>query len=313
MMRLKIPSLITMSKTRAANLGFTLLSTLLTVGALGYLVYRERATLLDHVWRIYPAPLLLAILIYALDVMWAAVLWGSILNRLGCRIKFLQHYRFYCLSHLAKRIPGTLWYIANRATLYSESGVDMKLTTAASGMEFALILISAACTTLVFSLPILAAHHVPTWVIGLVFLAALLCIHPRVMRYLFGLLNVEASSFDFKDLLRWTIGYIVMWLLGGVMFYFMASIYYPLPWQAVSYIVGAWSLVGLVSYLLLLSPTNFGVTEIGLSLLLTSIMPAPVAVVAAVTSRILTTLVDLLMGIAWVAINQRWPSLTRKY
>lgn len=287
---------------RPLNALFALVSLVITLGSMGYLIYRERARLFEYPWQINPTALLLAIFFYLLTVLCAALIWGDIINRLGAPISWRRHYRYYCLSNLAKRIPGTVWYIASRATLYAQDGVDLKLPPIASAMELALLQISGIIVSLFFSLSILAQYEVPLWAMALVFLGALGLIHPRVMGCFFRKLKVEVRAFRVRDILVWISGYILLWLIGAMILFNVVNIIYPLPLHNFGYVLGSWALVSMLSYLIVLLPSNLGLTELGLSLLLAQIMPSPVAVAAALLSRLLTTFLDVVTAGLWMAI-----------
>jgi glycosyltransferase 2 family protein len=301
---------------RPLSLLFTLASLSITLGLLGYLIYRQRDLLISYRWQIRPGALLLAILFYFLGVLYASFLWGMILNHLHGRISFIRHFRNFCLSNLAKRIPGTVWYVAGRAALYSQDGVDAKLTSTASAMELALIQMSGVIISLLFSLSILARYQVPIWVMLLAFLGALALIQPRVISWFLRKLKVEASAFRFQDILRWTLAYLLLWPLGASVLFETANMIYPVPINLFGYFLGCWALIALLSLLVFFLPSNLGVTELGLSLLLARVIPPPVAIATAILGRVLMTLLDIVFAAVWIVISERskalHPPITQK-
>ena len=72
-----------------------------------------------------------------------------------------------------------------------------------------------------------------------------------------------------------------------------------------AYLIGCWSLVGTLLVVVFFLPSNFGFTEVGLSLLLSAVMPSSLAVLVAVLSRLFTMGFELLAaGLALPLI--RW-------
>lgn len=287
---------------REIGLLATLLTVLASSGVLGYLIYRERAVLFTYDWRIRPVALGLALALHPLTILLATANWAAILNRLSRPLPFLRHYRYFCISNAARRLPGTVWYIASRATFYQQEGIDARLTSLASGVEYALVTLAGLILGGAFSMSILAAYHVSPWLMLLALAGILFLVRPRTIAGLFRILRVEAGQFHLGDLARWTFGFSLSWLLGGLMLFLVANILIPLPVRQLPYVMGSYLAVIMVTRLLIFSPSNMGVTEIGFSLLLTTVMPAPVAVVTAVLLRVIATLMDIIHAGVWLLL-----------
>jgi len=86
-----------------------------------------------------------------------------------------------------------------------------------------------------------------------------------------------------------------VWIMGGVSLFFIGNAIIPISLSNLGYVIGVWSLVGVLSFVLFFLPTNLGFNEIGFSLLLAQIVPSPIAVLIAVASRICTTIFDLVI------------------
>jgi len=275
---------------------------LTTGGILGYLLYRQRDLLLSYEWQFYPIPAVVSFLLFSLDLLLVAVVWGWIMNRLGRRLSLIQHIRTYCISNIAKRIPGTVWYIATRAQMYRQEGIDIRLTSIASGMELAVAVISGILVSILFAVQILRQYQVNLLVLGFVLLAGAFVMHPRVIGWIFRLLKVECGLFRYKDVLELVAAYMLAWILGGMVLFAIGRAIYPLPYSELDYVIGSWALVGVVSSALFFSPINLAVTEIGLSLLLTNIMPSPIAVILTVIARILLIVFEIVWVGFWLVL-----------
>lgn len=305
--RRRLQALMTTRK-REIGLLATLLTVLASSGVLGYLIYRERAVLFTYHWRIRPAALGLAIALHPITILLATANWAAILNRLGKPLPFIRHYRNFCISNAARRLPGTVWYIASRATFYQQEGIDARLTSLASGVEYALVTLTGLILGGVFSMSILAAYHVSPWLMAAALAVILFLVRPQTIAWLFRILRVEAGQFRLGDLARWMGGFSLSWLLGGLMLFLVANILTPLPLSQLPYVMGSYLAVIMVTRLLIFSPSNMGITEIGFSLLLTTVMPAPVAVVTAVLLRVLATLMDIVHAGVWLLLPQAGQS-----
>lgn len=281
----------------------SIIISLAAVAVLGYLVYRQKEMLLSYPWQINPALFLLSFFVFSIDLMLVAVIWGWIMNTIGRRLDYRKHLRYYILSNIAKRIPGTLWYLASRAQFYKNEGIDYRLTSLASGVELAISIMSGVLASLIFAIPIVLNYGLNPLALAGILLAGILLLHPRVTAFVFRLLKVEAVHFGYGTTIQWLIAYIPAWILGGTVLFILANSFMPLPLQQAGYVIGSWSLVGIVSYLLFFSPSNLGVTEVGLSLLLANIMPSPIAVILAITTRIAIIFYEIIWALIWLNVK----------
>ena len=89
--------------------------TLAAVAMLGYLLYRERETLLPRLMTIEPRQLIPLVLAYLADLIIMIIAWAAIANAFGVQVGLARHARIFCVANAARRLPGTLWYIGSRA------------------------------------------------------------------------------------------------------------------------------------------------------------------------------------------------------
>jgi hypothetical protein len=75
-------------------------------------------------------------------------------------------------------------------------------------------------------------------------------------------------------------------------------------------LIGSWSLVGTLSFLVFFLPSNLGFSEVGWSLLLATLVPSALAVVVAVVNRIIVLIYEIVTvaGILLLIRLARRPS-----
>lgn len=280
---------------------------------LGILVYRQRDVLFAYKWQFRPLPILLSISVFSLALFWASIVWGWIMNNLGTKLSYQKHIRNYIASNLAKRIPGTVWYVASRSQLYHSEGLSIKVTAVASGMEMVLITLAGILVVLALSTQTVMQYHISPIVLIIIFILGVVIIHPKVIKWILLRANVEVSAFDYKFIIKGILYYIVCWLLGGIVLFEIGNIIYPISVGSLIYFINSWTLVGIISTILFFSPSNFGITEIGLSLLLSNIIPSSIAVIIAIASRIFMIVIEIMWAgiFLWLKLPAKKP-LTQK-
>jgi uncharacterized membrane protein YbhN (UPF0104 family) len=273
-------------KSRAFRLVFSITTIIMTVGILGYLVLREKDTLANYVWTIRWELLPLSFFFYVVSLVFVVVVWIQILESFKVNLKFLAHLRFYCISNLMKRLPGTVWYVAWRMHMYSQNGLSAKIIALASGLEMAIYIISGILVSVIFSMPILIQTTGGVLGIALLLVINGILFHPVIIRWLLKKAGSSIVDFDYYHLLRWVSFYILNRLVGGSILFCSINLFYPLPLEYLGYVIGCHTFTGIFSLVLFFFPTNFGFPEITLSLLLSSILPSSLAVVIIVVNRL---------------------------
>jgi hypothetical protein len=285
---------------------------LLSLAILGFLLYRERVLLLQIQWRFDPLLITGAFLAYLFGLGIAILVWADLMQRLGSTLPYTTHIEYFCLSHLAKRLPGTLWYIAGRTYLYKQAGESMRLVTFASSVEMVIMILSGVLTSLLFIGYALAElTHLPWWGWSVLTVLGLLLLHPLSLRYWIRRFNIGAlPTLAYRYLLFWLCLYTLPWVVGGVVLYAICNAVTVVPLSALPYLIGSWSLVGTLSFLVFFLPSNLGFSEVGLSLLLATLVPSALAVVVAVVNRIIVLIYEIVTvaGILLLIRLARRPS-----
>ncbi len=267
----------------------TIFAIVFTVAILGAMVYREREILFTQKWSVHWTALLGAFLIYSVCLYLTVKIWTWIVEAMGVYIQFGKHFRYYCISLLARRLPGTVWYIAYRSQMYQKEGLSIQPTSLASGVELAVSIISGVIISVLFAIPLLKQFQAGVIGIWFLLLLCLVFLHPRIIGWILKKFGSSIERFEYKKILLWVVAYIVSRAFGGTLVFAIVNILYPVSLSNLMYIIGGWSFIGVLSNVLLFSPTNLGFTEVSLSLVLSNIMPSSIAVIVAVLSRITTT------------------------
>lgn len=263
-----------------------------------YLVLRNKEVILENKWEFRIEFLVAAFLLYGLSLFIGAYIWGELLKKLGINIGFKENFRHYCINMLARRIPGSIWYVVYRTQVYSRYGVSASLPTLASGIEMVIAIISAILVFFVFSFQVLEQYVSGPWLLIGIILVGLSILNPKVLRWIFLKFGHNIELLNIMNLVIWTILYFVMWVLSGTIMFFTINTLTDLPWKYLSLVIGGWAFIGATSYLLLFLPTNLGFSEVSLSLLLSSVIPSSIAVVVTLFSRICLLVFEIL----WVSL-----------
>ncbi len=282
--------------------GIAITLTALTAAGLGIFLYNNLEALRNVEWQFTPYPLVLSFAAYSLALGLAILIWSQVMAALGLRTPWMTHVYVYCVTNLAKRIPGVLWYVAGRLILYPDNPVNKWAISVGSALELVLTVISGAVVGLTLWPGAVAGFFDPLWFV-VVIAAGLVAVHPRIIRSLLRWLGAEqgqvaARSLQYRQILVWSGMYGGIWLAGGVVLFALIQVVYPIPFGWLPRVIGAWSLSGMVSIVSVLLPLGLGLRELTLGLLLATFLPDGVALVIAILARLVLTAYELI----WVLV-----------
>jgi glycosyltransferase 2 family protein len=274
-----------------------------TAGILGYLLYSQRDLLLSYAWVVRWQPVIISFIVYSLALLIVVAAWVSIVNSFGAHVSLKRHFRYFCISNLSRRLPGTVWYIAYRAHFYGQEGLSVRSTSMATAVEFAVSIISASLISMIFAVSFLLKNPLGILLVITLLVVCLIFLQPKVIGWLLRRMGQAESWYDLRSILKWTGLYMLFWLVGGTLFFLTANIIYPLDIQYLGIVIGAFAIVGLVGRAITFLPSNMGLQEISYSLILSTIMPASVAIVLALANRIVVIGFEILWTLLSLVIE----------
>jgi uncharacterized membrane protein YbhN (UPF0104 family) len=222
--------------------------------------------------------------------------WKVMLAGLGERISLFNSVAVLAVSQIGKYIPGKLWFTVGRMYLAKKHGVNEAKTAVSTVMEIALSLLGAV---ILFGL---AVALVPRGMIpGRVYLAFLLvpfcivAVYPPILTRVTGLIlrRLHQPVFEIRMTFRRLLGilglYVLMWVIQGVGCYLLIRSFYPLDVSRLPMVAGAFALSWILGFIVLISPAGLGIREGIFTFALRLVVPEPVAIIAALMSRIWIT------------------------
>ncbi len=280
---------------------------LLVNGYIGYRLYQDREQIaqLRNV-QIEPIWLGLAFAVQTAGMLIAVGGWGGMLRRSGYGIPLRTHFRIYALSNLAARLPGIGMVAVSRAFLYGQRGVDGVQVAVLALLEPPVFGFAGLIVALVtFMVPGSTRDYANPWLLAGVLAALLLLLPSPLFRRLLDWLvarHPAAATLRWQHLLIWAVRNIATIILGGLALYFVCRSVSFIPESALIPLVQCWALLVVTGSLLFWIPFDLGVTSGVLVIILSTMMPAPQALLILVIWRVWGMLVDLTWGAAGLTL-----------
>lgn len=250
---------------------------------------------------------LLAFLTYS-AALWIAVIgWVAILRRMIPNYQgnnnIAKHLQYYVHSRLLQRLPIPLLHMVGRSKMYESEGIAGKLTLTIGIIEWILLLLSGLVVSMLLlpfiDLPLPAVLKNP-WLRGMLIVAGILLLHPRVVRLVVKALkqDSEADSLSYTMILISVLIYGMVWLLGGLVLFLVIQSLQPVTINRLPMVIGMWTISGVFTTALFAIIPGFGTHELTLALLLGYIMWQPLPVIVMLLMRLYLLIFDIL----WAAI-----------
>lgn len=238
---------------------------------------------------------------------WGAFIWFVILAGLGAKnlTNKTQLVYVYAKAWMGRYIPGTAPWILGKIYFASQYGISKNKLAVSSLLEGGLqILVTMTLASLILVADRRLDVINPTMklLIASVIIAGIIALIPAVFNRLMSLAYKILRKKQFQSehfvnghtILSGGLLYVIASFINGLSLFFVAKAAYPaLDYADMLFVIGAGSLAGAASMLVIFAPSGIGVRESIQLVLLNLIMPPEVALVVVVLTRIFSIIIDI--------------------
>lgn len=286
-----------------------------------YSVKRNWSELAAYHFQWNPWLLALSFLGFFLQELSYGLIWRMVLRRLGYRLDLRACLRIYLASEFVRYVPGNVWHVLTRILWVGKYGVPRPVAFASMMVE---LITKLAAGVLIFALSLLFWSDIGAVsllvrgtpiVVGLgiaLMFGLLVVLHPRVLS---GLLNFALRvlkrnpvvlTLRYSDILLVTLAWCASWFIAGSAFYVLLLALLPtMPLAVLPICIGAYAIGWDIGFVSFITPSGLGFREgaiVGLFALALPVVPATVAAILAVLSRLVSTVAELVcVSIAYVS------------
>jgi hypothetical protein len=295
---------------------FRLFSILLLPLAAAYAIFwlvRDSSQLFQQSIYLNPGLVGLSFLVECSGLLIAIPTWRHILGRFGVQHGLADDCRIYCYSALGVVLPGGIWSIVSRASLYQKLGSKGLPVAAASVVETLVIGVAALAVYSITAIlnPELSLFQRPE--VGIIFsLLALVLIQPRVFNRLLNWALIKSKSieeplqvnFNMKDLASWIVLEMAVTTLGGAAVFTLLASLAPGSSATLIPAVAAWAAASATSNLFFWLPGTPILRDGAMVLAFTPSLTLPVALIFVVLVRLWTMAsILVLVGLTWLTLD----------
>jgi hypothetical protein len=268
-------------------------------------------------WHFSPLWLILSFVSLIVFQGMHAETWRRILHDLHGDIPPRKAWVIWNVSLLARYVPTQVLLAVTRVTMSEREGVPKRITIASIAYEFALVT-AASIVVAAWGLTELPALKHDTWryIIFVVPVIAIVCLHPRIFSHVSGRLlhrfgsDQLPSTLPFGTVLRLAGVYVVSFIVAGIGTLGMARALHSVDPADVPLIISSWSVGYAGALLAFFIPGGIVVREGAVAAVLSVAMPTSVAIAVAIAVRLAQTGIELAYAGGSVLYARRLPELS---
>lgn len=279
-------------------------------------LYDQAPTLLSSIHQVNIPLLCLGIVCFIIFYFVRGYIWQQILERYNYKLSFRKSCYLWCVSEFKRYIPGSIWAFMGRAFQFEKEKVEKKDVARGLIIEAEVFVMGCVVVSLL-ALPILVPSFLHPYLIWFNLLGLLLVLgycnaqkvvvlFPKKIQKVIAFL---LPTFSFYDMLSLVITSSVALFFFGLGNYFVITAITYLDLQSIFSLIGVFVLAFLAGYLSIITPAGLGVREGIMILTLTKLIPSGLAALAAVFSRILLIISELLfmlLSFLWYKSEFSW-------
>lgn len=266
-------------------------------------VLGNRAALTRAAADLSATDLLVVVALGALYVWCTLLAWRAVLADLGSPLGLRRAVAVFGISQLGKYVPGGVWNIVAAAEVGAGHDVPRSRSAASMLVAVAVSVASGAAVGAV-ALPFVSADALGAWSwVVWAAPAVVVVLAPPVLNRLIGLAVRIARRGALEHPMTWgglgraAAWSVAGWLVAGAQLWVLCTaLGLPPTARTFALAAGGWALAWTAGFLFVVAPAGAGVRELVLAAVLAGALPAPAAALAVLVSRVILTVLDLLLA-----------------
>ncbi len=247
--------------------------------------------------------LVLSLVLFSIALIGYAYCWNKAIVYLDNPLKLKRAIKIWFWSQSARYIPGSVWQIFGRIYIAGKDGISKGKVIASIGIETTMLIISSIIVfgiSLPFNKELLTVNKY--WPYLLVALSFFIFLYPKVFNRVTDLfvhrIDKDISfkmEIPFKEIMKLLLFYTIVWIIFGLAFFTLLSSLKPVSISLIPALIGVFAVSWVLGFLFVIAPGGLGARELVMVFLLSTIFTSSFAIVAAIISRIVMIIAELII------------------
>jgi len=237
--------------------------------------------------------------------------WQEIMCALGAPITFAQSVWMIATTQIGKYVPGKVWYMIGRVYVGKKASIEGKSLALSMVLETCLLHVTGGIIFLITTL--IAGNYNVTWltISVVLIIAAITILHPKILgpfaNFFLRLVKKPqiTSNLTYGKIIQISVYFFILWIGQVVGFYFLVSAIYPIPFFRIPNLASAYTLAWITGSVAIFAPGGLGVREGVMTLMLSPILPVPLAIAISFVTRVWITIFEAIVFFVGLIIQRR--------
>lgn len=237
--------------------------------------------------------------------------WQEIMCTLGAPVSFSQSVWMIATTQIGKYVPGKVWYMIGRVYVGRQARIEGRSLALSMVLETCLLHVTGGIIFLITTL--IAGNYNITWfTISIVMIiAAITILHPKILvpfaNFFLRLLKKPqiTSTLSYGQIIGISVYFFGLWIGQVVGFYLLIRALYPIPFFRLPNLASAYTLAWITGSVAVFAPGGLGVREGVMTLMLSPIIPVPLAIAISFITRVWITIFETIVFFVGLIIQRR--------
>jgi len=237
--------------------------------------------------------------------------WQKIMQALGAPITIAQSVWMIATTQIGKYVPGKVWYMVGRVYVGKKARIEGKSLALSMVLEACLLHVTGGIIFLIAT--VIAGYYKIGWLITAIVLiiAAIFILHPKILgpvaNFFLRLLKKPqiTSTLTYGQIVQISVYFFILWIGQVIGFYFLVSSIYPIPFFRIPNLASAYTLAWISGSVAIFAPGGLGVREGVMTLMLSPILPVPLAIAISFIARVWISVFEAVVFFVGLIIQRR--------
>ena len=240
--------------------------------------------------------------------------WKSIVNALGEKVGFKSAFWIISSSQIAKYVPGGIWFALGRVYLGKIEKIKGEIIALSVIIETGLtFLVGILLFFISISLVEQKLFAQFIFIVPIFFLFLIILYPPilnRLMNFALRIIKKPTINLNisYKQLLQLSIYFFGLWIAQIIGFYFLINAIYTISFSKIFILAAAYTLSWMTGFVVIFAPGGLGVREGMMTLLLSTILPTPLAIAISFIARVWITVFEIVVFFIGLSVKRSMQS-----
>jgi uncharacterized membrane protein YbhN (UPF0104 family) len=237
--------------------------------------------------------------------------WSSIVAELGSKVPYGKAFWIVSTSQIAKYVPGGIWYTVGRVYLARTEKVKEEIGLLSVVFETFLLMLTNLILFLVSVNFIRGEAYLSPYLSATFIVVILILLYPPLLNKLLnlGLRVLKKPTVKlharYLSILKISTYFFALWIAQIAGYFFLINSIYSVGASQLPNLATAYTLSWITGFIVLFAPGGIGVREGMMTLLLSSILPLPLAIAISFITRVWITIFEVLVFFTGLLIRRK--------